>query len=51
MWAQGEWAESGDTAEGHRFHARVDKPNAPLPSPQALESEERRRATRSSADR
>src|SRR5580704_5376267 len=40
MWAQGEWAETGDTAEGHRVHARVDKPNAPLPAPQALETEE-----------
>jgi CRISPR-associated endonuclease Cas1/CRISPR-associated protein Cas4 len=37
MWAQGEWAETGDTAEGHRVHARVDKPNAPLPAPQAIE--------------
>ncbi len=40
MWAQGEWAETGDTAEGHRVHARVDKPNAPLPAPEALRAEE-----------
>lgn len=40
MWTQGEWAETGDTVEGHRVHARVDKPNAPLPAPQALEGEE-----------
>ena len=40
MWAQGEWAESCDTAEGHRVHSRVDKPNAPLPAPQALEADE-----------
>lgn len=40
MWTQGEWAETGDTAEGHRVHARVDKPNAPLPAPQALEEGE-----------
>ncbi|HLI13802.1 MAG TPA: CRISPR-associated endonuclease Cas1 [Alphaproteobacteria bacterium] len=39
MWTQGEWAETGDTVEGHRVHARVDKPNAPLPSPQALEGD------------
>lgn len=40
MWTQGEWAETGDTVEGHRIHARVDRPNAPLPSPQAIESAE-----------
>src|SRR5579875_2512170 len=40
MWTQGEWAETGDTVEGRRVHARVDKPNAPLPAPQALESDE-----------
>ncbi len=39
MWTQGEWAETGDTVEGHRVHARVDKPNAPLPAPEALETE------------
>jgi len=40
MWTQGEWAETGDTVEGHRVHARVDKPNAPLPAPQALGGDE-----------
>jgi len=40
MWAQGEWAETSDTAEGHRVHARVDKANAPLPAPEALKGEE-----------
>jgi CRISP-associated protein Cas1 len=40
MWTQGEWAETGDTVEGHRVHARVDKPNGPLPAPQALETGE-----------
>jgi CRISPR-associated protein Cas1 len=40
MWTQGEWAETGDTVEGQRVHARVDKPNAPLPAPQALEGDE-----------
>ena len=40
MWTQGEWAETGDTVEGHRVHARVDKANAPLPAPQALEGHE-----------
>jgi len=40
MWTQGEWAETGDTVEGHRVHARVDRPNAPLPAPEALEAQE-----------
>lgn len=40
MWTQGEWAETGDTVEGHRVHARVDRPGQPLPAPQALEGGE-----------
>ena len=36
MWTQSEWAETGDTVEGQRVHARVDKPNAPLPPPETL---------------
>src|SRR5579872_4701346 len=40
MWTQGEWAETGDTVEGQRAHARVDKASAPLPAPQALEAGE-----------
>lgn len=36
MWTQGEWAETGDTAEGKRVHGRVDRPSAPLPAPEAL---------------
>jgi CRISP-associated protein Cas1 len=40
MWTQGEWTETGDTVEGNRVHARVDKPSAPLPAPQALEAGE-----------
>jgi CRISPR-associated protein Cas4 len=39
MWTQGEWAETSDTVEGHRVHARVDRPNAPLPAPAALETD------------
>ncbi|MBX5455219.1 MAG: CRISPR-associated endonuclease Cas1 [Acidobacteriia bacterium] len=39
MWTQGEWAETGDTVEGQRVHTRLDKPNAPLPAPQALEGD------------
>jgi CRISPR-associated endonuclease Cas1/CRISPR-associated protein Cas4 len=40
MWTQGEWAETGDTVDGNRVHARVDKPGAPLPAPRALEEDE-----------
>ena len=40
MWTQGEWAETGDTVEGNRVHARVDRPSAPLPAPEALEKDE-----------
>lgn len=32
-WVQGEWAESGDTAEGRHAHRRVDKPSGDLPAP------------------
>jgi CRISPR-associated protein Cas1 len=38
MWTQGEWSETSDTVEGHRVHARVDRPSAPLPAPQALDA-------------
>lgn len=37
MWTQGEWAETADTVEGRRAHGRVDRPNAPLPAPEALD--------------
>ena len=33
MWAQAEWAETGDTVEGRRVHARVDRANAPCRRP------------------
>ena len=39
MWTQGEWVETADTVEGHRIHARVDKPGTPLPPPDTLEGE------------
>jgi CRISPR-associated endonuclease Cas1/CRISPR-associated protein Cas4 len=38
MWTQGEWSETGDTAEGHRVHSRVDRPNTPLPAPGVLDA-------------
>lgn len=40
MWTQGEWSETGDTVEGKRVHGRVDRPGAPLPAPEALETGE-----------
>lgn len=40
MWTQGEWAETGDTVEGRRVHTQVDRPNAPLPAPEALAADE-----------
>lgn len=30
-WVEGQWAESGDTAQGRRVHARVDTGGPPLP--------------------
>jgi CRISPR-associated protein Cas1 len=36
MWTQAEWAESADTVEGNRVHARVDRAGTLLPAPDAL---------------
>ena len=36
-WVEGEWAESADTAEGHRAHARVDRRSGHLPEPDELD--------------
>jgi len=47
MWTQAEWSETGDTVEGRRVHARVDRPNAPLPAPGALEEAEPKIVSRS----
>ena len=38
-WVEGEWAESADTAEGRRVHARVDKGGGRLPDPDELDEE------------
>ncbi len=46
MWAQAEWAETGDTVDGRRVHVRVDRANAPLPSPETLEGEQEKVASR-----
>lgn len=35
-WVEGEWAESGDTAEGRRAHDRVDEGGGRLPAPDEL---------------
>src|ERR1700720_540253 len=40
MWTQGEGAETGDTVEGMRVHGRIDRPSAPLPAPEALDTNE-----------
>ena len=39
MWAQSEWTETGDTVDGRRVHARVDRPGSPLPAPDVVEVE------------
>lgn len=38
-WVEGEWAESGDTAEGRRAHGRVDEGGGRLPAPDELGEE------------
>ncbi len=43
-WVEGEWAETGDTAEGRRVHARVDRPGGHFPAAEELGEE--RLATR-----
>ena len=47
MWGQAEWAETGDTVDGRRVHARVDRPNAPLPDPETLEADDAKIVSRS----
>ena len=38
-WVEGEWADSGDTAEGRRAHATVDAGGGRLPAPDDLGEE------------
>ena len=38
-WVEGEWAETGDTAEGRRTHVRVDEGGGRLPAPEELDDE------------
>jgi len=33
MWVDGEWADTADTDDGKRIHARSDRPGGALPSP------------------
>ena len=40
MWGQAEWADTGDTVDGKRIHARVDRGSAPLPGPEAMENDD-----------
>ncbi len=47
MWAQAEWAETGDTVDGRRIHARVDRPNKPLPDPETLQEDDTKLISRS----
>ncbi len=45
-WVEGEWADSGDTAEGRRVHARVDRAGGDFAAADEL-GEDERLATRS----
>ncbi len=45
-WVEGEWADSGDTAEGRRVHARVDRAGGGFAAADEL-GEDERLATRS----
>ncbi len=47
MWGQAEWAETSDTVDGHRIHARTDRPNAPLPDPAVLDEDDSKVVSRS----
>ena len=39
-WVEGEWAETGDTAEGSRVHARSDRGDGKLPAPEDLATDD-----------
>lgn len=40
MWTQAEWADSSETVDGRRVHARADRRGAPLPAPEDMEAAE-----------
>jgi len=51
-WVEGEWAETGDTAEGRRVHARVDSGGPALETPEELgEDAPKARSVTLSSDR
>jgi len=51
-WVEGEWAETGDTAEGRRVHARVDSGGPTLETPEELgEGAPKARSVTLSSDR
>jgi CRISPR-associated exonuclease Cas4/CRISPR-associated protein Cas1 len=52
-WVAGEWAESGDTAQGRRVHARVDTPGPAMAAPETVAEGEdlRTRAVTLSSER
>ena len=47
MWGQAEWADTADTVDGKRVHARVDRAGKPLPDPEELDADDVAVATRS----
>ena len=38
-WVEGEWADTGDTAQGRRVHRRVDTERGSLPAPEETDQE------------
>lgn len=46
-WVEGEWADSGDTEEGRRVHARVDAARPALPPPEEVTEDSHPFTTRS----
>ena len=47
MWGQAEWADTADTVDGKRVHARVDRAGKALPDPGELDADGAAVATRS----
>ena len=39
-WVEGEWADTGDTAQGRRIHRRVDTERGKLPAPEESDRED-----------
>ena len=47
MWDQAEWADTADTVDGKRVHARVDRAGKALPDPEEPDADDAAVATRS----